>query len=76
MGKTAVLVINLLDENITFSLPLVDVPFLTANATSCTNRSGARCAVRDVWEHKDLPPQEDHVAMMLRPHQSAFFVIG
>jgi hypothetical protein len=76
MGKAAVLVVNLLDQNITFSLPLADVPFLTANATSCIARSGASCAVRDVWERKDLAPITSHIGISLRSHQSAFFVIG
>lgn len=66
-GKVAVLVVNLAAQTQAFALPLADVPSL---------QCGGSCAVRDVWAQNDLPPQESHVEMQLREHESGFYILG
>ena len=75
-GKVAVLVLNLLTDDIGFSLPMGDVPGLTA-PDRCAGH--ASYAVRDVWMQKNLPSvpaSTARLAMELRGHQSHFLVIG
>ena len=38
--------------------------------------SGKGVSVRDVWQQKDLPTATSHLRMMLREHESEFFVLS
>jgi hypothetical protein len=64
-GKVAVLVVNLIEDDQTFALPLMDVPGLDCKGS---------CSVRDVWDRKDLPAAVDgHVPIQLRGHVRCAF---
>jgi hypothetical protein len=38
--------------------------------------AASACAVRDVWNHKDLPSSSGSLAMKLGPHGSNFYTLG
>ena len=75
-GKVAVLVLNLVTDEVPFRLPLGDVPGLTAPGHCAAH---AEYAVRDVWMQKDLPATPASagvISMDLRGHQSRFYVVS
>jgi hypothetical protein len=51
-----------------------------ADATGSANEDGdgsvGGCTVRDVWAGVDLGRAKSHVKLTLRPHASAFLVLG